>query len=79
VTTRTAPPHTGPDAKAVDVLIENARALATIDNPPVNAPAVNVRKGLVQALKLVNEAGCETAAPEAQSPRSWKTAGAFRG
>ena len=62
MTTRSATPESGPNAKVVDVVIENGHALVTIDNPPVNALAVSVRKGLMDALHAVNEAGCKTAA-----------------
>ncbi|KGF67421.1 hypothetical protein LL06_22280, partial [Hoeflea sp. BAL378] len=46
----------------VNVRIEGGHALVTIDNPPVNALGVNVRKGLMQAVHRVNEAGCKSAA-----------------
>jgi len=62
VTTRSATPNPGPDAKVVDVVIKDGHALVTIDNPPVNAIAVNVRRGLMEALRIVNEANCKTAA-----------------
>tara|TARA_R110002020_G_scaffold34066_32_gene103925 strand:+ start:1245 stop:3308 length:2064 start_codon:yes stop_codon:yes gene_type:complete len=60
--TPSAPPETGPEKQVVDVRIENGHALVTIDNPPVNALAVSVRKGLMQALEAVNKARCKTAA-----------------
>lgn len=62
MTTRTATSHSGPDAKVVDVSISNGHALVTIDNPPVNPLSVSVRKGLINAVQAVNEAGCKTAA-----------------
>jgi len=62
VTTRSATPDSGPDAKVVSVVIKNGHALVTIDNPPVNPLSVSVRRGLMEAVKLVNEAGCKTAA-----------------
>ncbi|WP_324288181.1 3-hydroxyacyl-CoA dehydrogenase NAD-binding domain-containing protein [Hoeflea algicola] len=62
MTTRTPTPNPGPDTKVVDVVIKDGHALVTINNPPVNALAVSVRKGLMEALRAVNEAGCATAA-----------------
>ena len=62
MTTRTATPNSGSDTKVVDVVIKDGHALVTIDNPPVNALAVSVRRGLMEALHAVNEAGCKTAA-----------------
>lgn len=62
MTTRSATPDSGPDAKVVSVVIENGHALVTIDNPPVNPLSVSVRRGLMEAVKLVNEASCKTAA-----------------
>jgi len=62
VTTASAPPETGPEQKVVHVRIDNGHALVTIDNPPVNAFAVSVRRGLMEALRAVNEAGCISAA-----------------
>ncbi|PHR18714.1 MAG: enoyl-CoA hydratase [Hoeflea sp.] len=62
MTTRTATSHSGPDAKVVEVSISNGHALVTIDNPPVNPLSVSVRKGLMDAVRAVNDAGCKTAA-----------------
>ena len=62
MTTRSATPNSGLDAEVVGVVIENGHALVTIDNPPVNALSVSVRKGLMKALHIVNEAGCKSAA-----------------
>ena len=57
-----ATPETAPENSVVDVRIDNGHAVVRIDNPPVNALGVNVRKGLMQAVHAVNEAGCKTAA-----------------
>jgi len=62
MTTRSATPESGPGAKVVGVVIENDHALVTIDNPPVNPLSVSVRKGLMEAVKTINEAKCKTAA-----------------
>ncbi|MBC7285144.1 FAD-dependent oxidoreductase [Hoeflea sp.] len=62
MTTASATPETGPEPKVVQVTIDNGHALVTIDNPPVNALAVSVRRGLMQALNDVNDAGCKSAA-----------------
>ena len=62
MTNASATPETGPEMKVVHVSIDEGHALVTIDNPPVNALAVSVRRGLMEALQSVNEAGCKTAA-----------------
>ena len=62
MTSSPATPETGPETNPVSVRIDAAHALITIDNPPVNALAVSVRRGLMDALETVNEAGCKTAA-----------------
>ncbi|MDF1607826.1 3-hydroxyacyl-CoA dehydrogenase NAD-binding domain-containing protein [Hoeflea sp. YIM 152468] len=62
MTIATATPESGPDAPVVNVVITGSHALVTINNPPVNALSVHVRKGLMDALHRVNEAGCTTAA-----------------
>ncbi|MCY0095684.1 FAD-dependent oxidoreductase [Hoeflea ulvae] len=62
MTTRSATPETGPETRVVDVVIENGHALVTIDNPPVNALSVSVRRGLMDALEQVNAANCISAA-----------------
>lgn len=62
MTNASATPETGPELKVVHVSIDDDHALVTIDNPPVNALAVSVRRGLMEALQSVNEAGCKTAA-----------------
>ncbi|WP_299861641.1 FAD-dependent oxidoreductase [uncultured Hoeflea sp.] len=62
MTTRSENQKSGPADKVVHVQIENGHALVTIDNPPVNALAVTVRRGLMEALAKVNDAKCETAA-----------------
>ena len=62
MTTASATPETGSEQKVVHVRIDNGHAVVTIDNPPVNALAVSVRRGLMAALKAVNEAQCKSAA-----------------
>ena len=62
MTTPSATLHAGSETKVVDVAINNGHALVTIDNPPVNPLSVSVRKGLMEAVRQVNEARCETAA-----------------
>ncbi|OCW57779.1 FAD-dependent oxidoreductase [Hoeflea olei] len=62
MTTPSAPPASQPEKRVVTVAIENGHALVTIDNPPVNALGVSVRKGLMDALAEVNDAGCTSAA-----------------
>ncbi|MDP2120902.1 MAG: 3-hydroxyacyl-CoA dehydrogenase NAD-binding domain-containing protein [Hoeflea sp.] len=62
MTTASAPPETGSEQKVVHLRIDNGHALVTIDNPPVNAFAVSVRRGLMEALRAVHEAGCISAA-----------------
>jgi 1,4-dihydroxy-2-naphthoyl-CoA synthase len=62
VTTPSSTSRTTQEKKVVDVAIENGHALVTIDNPPVNPLSVSVRKGLMEAVRQVNEAKCETAA-----------------
>ena len=62
MSTRSATPETGSETRVVNVVIENGHALVTIDNPPVNPLSVSVRKGLMEAVRIVNEAECKTAA-----------------
>ena len=62
MTTASATPESGPEMKVVHVSIDNGHALVTIDNPPVNAIAVSVRRGLMEALQAVNDAQCTSAA-----------------
>ncbi|MEM5472239.1 3-hydroxyacyl-CoA dehydrogenase NAD-binding domain-containing protein [Hoeflea sp. AS60] len=62
MTTHSATLQSGPEAKVVDVVIQDGHALVAIDNPPVNPLSVSVRKGLMEAVRLVNEANCATAA-----------------
>ncbi|SOE08791.1 short chain enoyl-CoA hydratase /3-hydroxyacyl-CoA dehydrogenase [Hoeflea halophila] len=62
MTTPSAASPSGPDTRVVEVAISDGHALVTIDNPPVNPLSVSVRKGLMEAVSQVNEAGCKTAA-----------------
>ncbi|WP_417415126.1 3-hydroxyacyl-CoA dehydrogenase NAD-binding domain-containing protein [Hoeflea sp.] len=62
MTTPSTTLQTDPETRVVDVAIDNGHALVTIDNPPVNPLSVSVRKGLMEAVRLVNEAKCKTAA-----------------
>jgi len=63
LTNASATPETGPEMKVVHVSIDEGHALVTIDNPPVNALAVSVRRGLMEALQSVNEAGAARPRP----------------
>lgn len=62
MTNRSDRTETGTETEVVRVRIDNGHALVTVSNPPVNALAVSVRKGLMDALELVNKSGCQTAA-----------------